>query len=157
MKFIGWKSNEESSRTWDGEIKARFTYDTTITASYDKEEDIIQYDPKEPKSRPSGYVRITFEADSGINLSNLQAYYVKENSQLNIDKLTKPNLDEDIGYEFTGWDQSGNLNIGTQDIVIRAKAIEFDKVISEEDASVKPKGYKAVSYTHLTLPTILLV
>ena len=146
LKFIGWKSNEESSRTWDGEIKARFTYDTTITASYDKEEDIIQYDPKEPKSRPSGYVRITFEADSGINLSNLQAYYVKENSQLNIDKLTKPNLDEDIGYEFTGWDQSGNLNIGTQDIVIRAKAIEFDKVISEEDASVKPKGYKEVIF-----------
>ena len=34
-KFKGWKSNEESPRTWDGEIKARFTYDTTITAQYE--------------------------------------------------------------------------------------------------------------------------
>ena len=34
-KFKGWKSSEQSSRTWDGEIKARFTYETTITAQYE--------------------------------------------------------------------------------------------------------------------------
>ena len=34
-KFKGWKSDEQSPRTWDGEIKARFTYETNITAQYE--------------------------------------------------------------------------------------------------------------------------
>ena len=53
-------------------------------------------------------------------------------------------------------DISKILVIGSGPIII-GQACEFDYSGSQACKALKKEGYEAVSYTHLTLPTILLV
>ena len=133
----------------------KFTADTTITATYDEAQNIVSYNPKEPITRPEGYIRITFEADNGITLTESKAYYVKKNAKdeqgnsikLENPKLAKPKYKVDLGYKFIGWNPDDNTLIGENDIVVTAKAISIPDVIEKSATNTKaPDGYKTVIF-----------
>ncbi len=130
---------------------------TTITATYDEAKNIIPYNPNEPKTRPDGYVRVTFAADQGLKLTEQKAYYVKKNANIILkaikDDTTNygyPNYKEETGYKFDKWDKEDSLVIEATDIVVTAKATKLDKVIPEKDKNnnpnTKPEGYKEVTF-----------
>lgn len=125
---------------------------TTITATYEEAKNIIPYDPKEPTTRPDGYVRVTFEADPGLKLTEQKAYYVKQNAGIKLGnaELIKPAYKAETGYKFKEWDKEDSLVIEATDIVVTAKATKLDNVISEKDKNGnnndKPEGYKVVTF-----------
>ena len=151
--FKEWKmgANADGAVYKPSEAK-KFEQATTITATYTEAETIIPYDPKEPKTKPTGYVRVSFEADKGLSLSKVKHYYVKENAGVKLsDKgLVKPNVAADTGYKFEKWDKEDSLVVEAADIVVTAKATKLDNVIPEkkEDGTPneKPKGYKEVTF-----------
>ena len=132
------------------------TNGTIITATYDKANNIIPYDPNSPITRPKGYIRVKFEADKGLELENVKFYYVKMNAKdaqgnsLTLGNLTKPTVKPDTGYELEKWDKLDTEQIAGDDIVVTAKAKKLDKAIPEKDDSgtpnKKPKGYKEVTF-----------
>ena len=149
--FEKWISDEAPARTWNDTITAQFREpETTITANYKQADNIIPYDPEEPKERPKDYVRVKFEADEGLTLSNVQYYYVKKNSGVKLSDLTHPTYEESTGYKFDKWDKEDSLVIEAADIVVTAKPIKLDNVIPEKDdngkPNKKPDGYKEVTF-----------
>ena len=130
----------------------KFTEATTITATYEEAKNIIPYDPKEPITRPEGYVRVTFAADPGLKLTKQKAYYVKKNAGITLGNadLVKPGYEAQTGYKFDKWDKEDSLVIETTDIVVTAKATKLDNVIPEKDTNgntnEKPTGYKEVTF-----------
>ena len=130
----------------------KFTEATTITATYEEAKNIIPYDPKEPITRPEGYVRVTFAADPGLKLTEQKAYYVKKNAGITLGNadLVKPGYEAQTGYKFDKWDKEDSLVIETTDIVVTAKATKLDNVIPEKDTNgntnEKPTGYKEVTF-----------
>ncbi|OFK79142.1 hypothetical protein HMPREF2800_06065 [Anaerosphaera sp. HMSC064C01] len=156
-KFLGWKLDGEDKIYQPGELvkleKAR-----TATAKWKNDKDIIEYDPvKDPTTRPDGYVRVTFEAETGLGLTEQKAYYVKANKGITLkaikDDTTNygyPSYKEETGYKFKEWNLPDSTRIEASDIVVKAKATKLDKVIPEKDdkgnTNDKPKGYKEVSF-----------
>ena len=134
-----------------GEAK-KFTEATTITATYDEAKNIISYNPKEPITRPDGYVRVTFAADPGLKLTEQKAYYVKANAGIKLgnDELVKPGYEAQTGYKFEKWDREDSLVIEAADIVVTAKATKLENVIPETNdqsqPNEKPEGYKVVTF-----------
>ena len=134
----------------------KFTEATTITATYTESDNIIPFDPTnldDPKVvRPEGYVKITFEAEKGLKLTEQKAYYVKKNAGITLgnDELVKPGYEAQTGYKFKEWDQADTVEIKETDIVVTAKATKLDNVIPEkkEDGTPndKPVGYKEVNF-----------
>ena len=130
-------------------VAQKFTAEkTTITATYDKAEDIIAYDPKEPKAKPEGYVRVTFEAEEGLTLSNVQAYYVKKDANITLGnvKLVKPTPAAKTGYTFKEWDKKDNLVLGAEDVVVKALANTLPDRIEKKQGEQKPDGYVEVKF-----------
>ena len=146
--FKDWTSAEATSRTWTDTIKAQFTEDvTTITANYKEAENIIKYDPEEPEKRPDGYVRVKFEADEGLTLSNVKYYYVKKNSGVKLSDLTHPTVDAKTGYEFNKWNKEDTTEIGDADITVTAQANKLKNVIEDDGKpGTKPAGYVDVVF-----------
>ena len=152
--FTDWKSDENPERTWTSAIKGQFKNDTIITAQYDDVKNIIPYDPSnfdDPNIvRPDGYVRVKFEADDGLTLSNVNYYYVKANAGIILEKLAKPTVTEKIGYKFDKWDKDDAFEITNADITVKALSTKLDNVIPEtkEDGTPndKPQGYKEVVF-----------
>lgn len=97
---------------------------TTITATYNESENIKPFDPKDkdPMVRPEGYVRVTFDADLGLKLTESKAYYVKKNAGVKLSDLSKPTYDKAKGYDFDKWDKEDTFEIKDKDIVVTAKA-----------------------------------
>ena len=135
----------------------KFTEATTITATYDEAKNIIPYDPSEPITRPDGYVRVKFAANSGLKLTEQKAYYVKKNANITLktikDDATNygyPAYKEETGYKFKEWDKEGSLVIEAADILVTANATKLDNVIPEKDnegnPNTKPEGYKEVTF-----------
>ncbi|MBU5669922.1 InlB B-repeat-containing protein [Peptoniphilus sp. MSJ-1] len=126
--------------------------ETTITATYDVAKDIIPYDPKEPTTRPDGYVRVSFEAEDGLDLSDVKFYYVKKNSSIKLGdaSLAKPSVTADTGYKFTSWDKADTLEITDVDVVVKAQSNKLPTLVPEEDdqgkQNDKPNGYVEVSF-----------
>lgn len=124
----------------------------TATAQWTDDKNIIPYDPKEPITRPDGYVRVTFEAENGLKLTESKAYYVKKNAGIKLGnaELAKPAYDAQTGYKFDKWDKEDKLVIEAADIVVTAKATKLDNVIPEKDEhgkqNEKPQGYKEVTF-----------
>ena len=154
--FKEWKigANAEGDVYKPNEAR-KFTADTTITATYDEAQNIIDYNPKEPITRPEGYIRISFEADNGITLTESKAYYVKKNAKdeqgnsikLANSELFKPKYKLDLGYKFIGWNPDDNTLIGENDIVVTAKSIAIEDVIEKINVSdIAPTGYKTVIF-----------
>lgn len=130
-------------------VAQKFTAEkTTITATYDKAEDIIAYDPKDPKTKPEGYVRVTFEAEEGLTLSNVKAYYVKKGAKITLGNpaLVKPTTAAKTGYEFKEWDKKDDLVLGTEDVVVKALATILPDTKEKKDGVQKPTGYVEVKF-----------
>ncbi|WP_219849980.1 InlB B-repeat-containing protein, partial [Urinicoccus massiliensis] len=116
--FKGWKIGDDSYKPIE---KKKFTDNTTVTASYDQAGLIIPYDPSSPLTKPEGYIRVSYQADEGLTLSNVKFYYVKKNAKdangkrLTLADLTKPSYTADTGYTFEKWypekDAIGDLDI----------------------------------------------
>ena len=145
--FKEWKIGEKA----DGDVytptsKKQFKQATTITATYTEAENIIPYDPTEPITRPEGYVRVTFEADDGLTLSNVKYYYVKENSGITLEELAKPNAKAKVGFEFKAWDKEDTLEIKDKDVVVKAQSTPIADVIEEKSGVEKPDGYVEVKF-----------
>lgn len=132
--------------------KKQFKVATTITATYEEAKNIIPYNPEEPITRPEGYVRVTFAAETGLELTEQKAYYVKKNAGITLgnEELVKPAYEEETGYKFDKWDKEDSLVIEAADIVVTAKATKLDNVIPEKDdndnPNDKPDGYKEVTF-----------
>ena len=145
--FKEWKIGEKA----DGDVykpstPKKFETATTITATYTEAENIIPYDPEEPITRPDGYVRVTFEADDGLTLSNVKYYYVKENSGITLAKLAKPEVKSKVGFKFKNWDKKDTLEIKDKDVVVKALSTPIEDVIEEKPGVEKPDGYVEVKF-----------
>ena len=150
--FTGWKSDEQTPRTWTSGIKGQFKNGTTITAQYDDVKNIIPYNPDEPITRPDGYVRVKFEADDGLTLSNVKYYYVKKDAGIKLGNPTivKPDVAAKTGYKFDKWDKDDAFEITNADITVKALSTKLDSVIPEKNddgtPNTKPQGYKEVIF-----------
>ena len=148
--FEKWTSEETPARTWEDKIVGKFEKETTITANYKQADNIISYDPEEPEKRPEGYVRVKFDADPGLKLTEQKAYYVKKNSGVKLSDLAHPKVDAKTGYEFNNkWDKADTIEID-QDLTVKALANKLGNVIPEKDGegnpNTKPEGYKEVTF-----------
>lgn len=157
--FKEWKIGEKADgAVYNPAVAQKFETATTITATYDKAEDIIPYDPSvpDPMVRPDGYVRVTFAADPGLKLTEQKAYYVKNNAKITLKAIKGdttnygyPGVTADTGYKFKEWDKEDDLVIEATDIVVTAKATKLENVIPEktgETPNEKPKGYNTVTF-----------
>ena len=151
--FDEWKSDETPARTWNDTIKAQFTEAVTnITANYKQADNIIKYDPEDPITKPAGYVRVKFDADEGLTLSNVQYYYVKKYSGVKLSDLKEdeinygyPKVGAKTGYKFTEW-MPVDEEIADRDITVTAKAEKLDSAIPDNGTNTKPDGYVDVVY-----------
>ncbi len=158
--FKEWKLGANA----DGDVynpstPKKFTEATTITATYDEAKNIIPYDPtnfNDPKIvRPDGYVRVTFEAETGLKLTENKAYYVKKNAKdaqgqpltLANTELAKPGVSAETGYKFENkWEPADTTKIETTDIVVKAKATPISDTVEKKDGVQKPDGYVEVKF-----------
>ena len=103
-------------------------------------DDIIPFDPKaeNPKQRPEGFVKVTFDADLGLKLSESIAYYVRKNSKIKLAQLIKPKYDVASGYGFKNWDKDDTLEI-TEDILVTAKATKASTPDKPDDRPSYPE------------------
>ena len=157
--FDKWKMGEKADGKEFNRTEAhRFSEkETTITATYKESPNIIPFDPTNTDDstivRPKGYVKVTFEADSGLKLTESKAYYVKKNAGIKLgnSKLVKPAYKEETGYKFKEWDKKDALVIEAADVVVTAKAESFKDVIpkinSEGGENKKPAGYITVKFS----------
>ena len=136
----------------DYNFKNRFKFqkDTEIQAIYEEDKkDIIAYDPKEPITRPEGYVRVSFKADEGLSLGQEKAYYIRKEAKINLGNkaIEKPSVTNNIGYKFDKWDYKDDTLID-KDILVRAKATKSADVIAKttNDDSEKPAGFVEVKF-----------
>ncbi|MFQ9966685.1 MAG: InlB B-repeat-containing protein [Peptoniphilus sp.] len=143
--FEKWTS-DKALGPWKDAITAKFTEETKITANYKQAENIIPYDPEEPKERPTGYVRVKFDADEGLTLKNAQYYYVKKNAGVTLKDLRHPEYEENTGYKFINWDKDDKTEIVDQDIIVTAKAEKLDSKVPDDGKHEKPAGYLEVVF-----------
>ena len=156
--FDKWKMGEKADGKEFNRTEAhRFSEkETTITATYNESPNIIPFDPTntdDPKIvRPDGYVKVTFEAEKGLKLTEQKAYYVKANAGIKLgnDELKKPAYTEEDGYKFEKWDKEDATEIKADDIVVKAISKPLGDVIpaNKEDGSPneKPDGYITVTF-----------
>ena len=143
-RFAGWKIGKDIYQAGD---LVTLEESKTAVAQWTKDENIIPYDPSDPITRPDDtYVRVTFETDEGLSLTESKAYYVKKNANIKLEQLTKPAYEEKTGYTFDKWDKEDTLVI-TEDIVVKAKANPIPDTIEKKDGVDKPKGYVEVDFT----------
>ncbi|UEA69562.1 cell wall-binding repeat-containing protein [Finegoldia magna] len=145
---------EKAFDKWTPAVPTTGFVDTaTFVASYADYKNIIPYDPKDPMARPDGYVKVTFKAENGLNLTEEKAYYVKKNAGIKLGnaELVKPAYEAQTGYKFDKWDKEDSLVIEATDIVVTAKATKLDNVIPEKDEhgkqNEKPEGYITVTFS----------
>ena len=146
-KFAGWKIGDKTYQAGD---LVTLEESKTAVAQWTNDENIIEYDPQDPKSRPDDtYVRVTFDTDEGLSLTESKAYYVKKNANIKLEQLTKPAYAEKTGYTFDKWDKENTLVI-TEDTLVKALSTKLDNVIPEKDdkgnSNTKPDGYKEVTF-----------
>ena len=151
--FKKWKMGEDAKGDkYTPSTPKQFTEATTITATYDEAKNIIPYNPKEPTTRPDGYVRVTFAADPGLKLTEQKAYYVKKNASIKLGntEFVKPGYEAQTGYKFDKWDKEDTTVIEANDIVVTAKATKLDNVVpkTKDDGTEnkQPEGYITVTF-----------
>ena len=94
-KFSGWSKN----------LKDKFTEDTTITAQYEKLQDIVvPDDPADPKPSEE-YARITFAKGEHGTLQGKTVVDVKKNVEVDL-KDNAPKVKAADGWKFTGWSKN---------------------------------------------------
>ena len=149
-KFIGW---DIDGTVYKPGAEITLTKDQKAIAKWTDDENIISYNPKDPITRPAGYVRVTFKADKGLSLTEEKAYYVKADKGLILKDIKEgerfgyPTYTEETGYRFDKWDKDDSTVID-KDIELTAKATEAKDVVpkTKEDESEKPKGFVKVTF-----------
>ncbi|EFD05136.1 repeat protein [Peptostreptococcus anaerobius 653-L] len=162
--FIGWKMGAKADGAeYNPNTPKKFTdtNGTIITATYEEATNIIPFDPTDHDDssivRPNGYVKITFKAEKGLELTEEKAYYVKKNAGVKLSDIKNdttdygyPGYTVETGYKFDKWDKEDKFVITDADIVVTAKATKLDNVIPEKDdkgnTNEKPVGYKEVKF-----------
>ena len=147
--FAGWKLDGEDDKIYQPGDQVKLEKARTATAQWTNDKNIIPYNPKDPITRPKGYVRVTFEADPGLKLTEEKAYYVKANKGITLGnaELVKPAYEAQTGYKFDKWDKEDSTIIGVTDIVVTANATKLETVIPATGApNEKPEGYKEVTF-----------
>ncbi|WP_308749612.1 InlB B-repeat-containing protein [uncultured Anaerococcus sp.] len=155
--FKEWKIGANADgEVYEPGVKKKFENETIITATYKESPNIIPFDPTNTDDskifRPDGYVKVTFEAEKGLKLTEQKAYYVKANAGIKLgnDELKKPAYTEEDGYKFEKWDKEDATEIKADDIVVKAISKPLGDVIpaNKEDGSPneKPKGYITVTF-----------
>lgn len=158
--FKEWKVGADASGDkYVPTTAKKFTEATTITATYTEADNIIPYDPtnfNDPKIvRPDGYVRVTFEVETGLKLTENKAYYVKQNAKdaqgqpltLGNAELAKPGVSAETGYKFENkWKPADTTKIETTDIVVKAKATPIPDTVEKKNGEEKPAGYVEVKF-----------
>lgn len=143
--FIEWKLGADAKgETYNPSTPKKFTdkNGTIITATYTESDNIIPYDPKDPKAKPDGYITVSFDAELGLKLKEVKYYFVKKNAKdtegnpitLGSAALKKPAYDVASGYAFNGWNKPDTTEI-KEDIVVIAKA---RKTFSECEPDYRP-------------------
>ena len=146
-KFAGWKIGDKTYQAGD---LVTLEESKTAVAQWTNDKNIIPYDPSDPITRPDDtYVRVTFEADDGLKLTQSKAYYVKKDANITLAELAKPAYEEKTGYKFDKWDKEDTLTIAG-DTVVKALSTKLDSVIPEKNddgtPNTKPQGYKEVIF-----------
>ena len=155
--FAEWKMGADAKgETYNPSTPKKFGQETTITATYIESKNIIPFDPSDlddptnPIKRPEGYVKITFDAEAGIKLSESKAYYVKANAGITL-KIIKetaaygyPEFESASGYAFNGWNKPDTTEI-KEDIVVIAKA---RKTFSECEPDYRPDDNYETRYKY---------
>ncbi|KWZ76119.1 InlB B-repeat-containing protein, partial [Anaerococcus tetradius] len=149
-KFIGW---DIDGTTYKPGAEITLTKDQKAIAQWTDDENIISYNPKEPITRPDGYVRVSFKADKGLSLTEEKAYYVKADKAITLKEIKDgqgfgyPTYKEETGYSFDKWDKDESTEIKT-DIELTAKAREVNDVVpkTKDDDSEKPAGFVKVTF-----------
>lgn len=153
--FKEWKIGENADgAVYNPKEKKQFTEATTITATYTESDDIIPFDPKakDPMVRRKGYVKVTFDADLGLKLTESKAYYVKKNAGITLKTIKEgteygyPKYEKAAGYDFDKWDKPDTTPIGTEDIVVTAKAKQVSSPSKPGDGPGYGPSYPEVVY-----------
>ena len=145
--FKEWKMGANADgAVYTPSTPTKFTQESTvITATYNESKNVIPYNPTEtdPMQRPDGYVRVSFAADDGLELTNVKHYYVKKNAGIKLGnaELAKPGYKEETGYKFDKWDKEDTFEIKDQDVLVTAKAT----ALPDYDTTEHP-GYKKVTF-----------
>ena len=145
-KFIGWSIDGKIYKPGD---EITLNENTTAKACWKEDEDVIPYNPEEPKSKPSGYHRVKFEADNGLELSDVNYYYVKDGSTLKLDNQTPikyPTASPKVGYKFDKWDNGPEIKNITEDVTIKATSSQLPPTIEKKDGEDKPAGFVEVKF-----------
>ncbi|MDY2918835.1 MAG: YSIRK-type signal peptide-containing protein, partial [Anaerococcus sp.] len=128
---IGWRFIG-----WDIAPQNKYDQDTTHTAQYEAEGDVIPGD----EDKPAGYVTVTFAPGEHGTLEGTTSYHVNPEKEVT---LTAPTVKANTGYEFASWNAELTGTF-TEDTTITATYNEIGDVIPGGEE--KPEGYVTVTF-----------
>ncbi|MCA5587157.1 cell wall-binding repeat-containing protein [Finegoldia magna] len=144
----GWKQKDDED-AWDKALTQTFNEDTKITAQYAPIDNIIPGD----KTKPDGYVTVTFVADENGRLTGTTVYYVNPNVEVNLtDKANAITKTPNVGYTAEGGSWINNdskviIDKFNKDTEFKFNFVKLDDVIPAGDKVEQPKGYVKVEFT----------
>ena len=151
-KFLGWKIGNDINLKQAGD-EIILTKDTIAVAQWKDEDNIIQYNPEDPITRPKGYVRVVFAADDGLSLSNVNYYYVKADKRLTLKAIKDdiasygyPVVSAKTGYKFDQWNKEDTLEIDSDITVIALSTPLADTIVKVDENTEKPSNYVEVKF-----------
>ena len=130
FRFVRWRLNGYEFNPFFHEIRE----DILLVAEYERDtqapslNDIIPFDPTNAPAKPDGYVTVSFDADLGLKLRNVNFYYVRRGArdnfgnELTLSMLLAPYVTVANGYEFDGWDKDFKTTYIDRDLRVTAIA-----------------------------------
>ena len=139
---------------WNGELKKKFTEDTTITATYEAVPDTVPGS----KEKPAGYVTVTFAKGEHGSLSGEISQHVNPTKVTDL-KTLAPKVTADTGFKHTGWNSELKKKFtedttitATYDAVTENFAITIDPDGGSWNGSTDPIVYNIEKGEYITLP-----
>ena len=123
---------------WNGELKKKFTEDTTITATYEALPDVIPGS----QEKPAGYVTVTFAKGEHGKLSGETSQHVNPTKVVDL-KTLAPKVTADTGFKHTGWSSELKKKF-TEDTTITATYEALPDTVP--GSQEKPAGYVTVTF-----------
>ena len=123
---------------WNGELKKKFTEDTTITATYEALPDVIPGS----QEKPAGYVTVTFAKGDHGSLSGELSQHVNPTKVTDL-KTLAPKVKADIGFKHIGWDKELKAKFDKDTTVTATYEALPDVIPGSQD---KPEGYVTVTF-----------
>ena len=123
---------------WNGELKKKFTEDTTITATYEEVPDTVPGS----QDKPAGYVTVTFAKGDHGKLEGETSQHVNPTKVTDL-KTLAPKVTADTGFKHTGWDKELKAKFDKDTTVTATYEALPDTVPGSQD---KPAGYVTVTF-----------